>query len=76
MSLWSGDNSAGVVGGVATAVATLLLYRSYYNALPQVPPTRPPLVLAAKEKNEPVYYFGVGSNLSRKKLENRSICGK
>ena len=76
MSSWSGDNSAGVVGGVATAVATLLLYRSYYNSLPQAPPTRPHLILNAKEKNDPVYYFGVGSNMSRKKLENRSICGK
>ena len=39
------------------------------------PPLRPKFVLDSLEQKRPIYYFGVGSNLSRKKLENRSICG-
>jgi hypothetical protein len=39
------------------------------------PPTRPQLVQDALEKNESLYYFGLGSNMSRKKLENRGING-
>ena len=37
---------------------------------------RPPLVVEALQKrNKPMYYFGLGSNMSRKKLENRGING-
>jgi hypothetical protein len=32
-------------------------------------------VLDAIKDDTPIYYFGVGSNLSRHKLENRSVCG-
>jgi hypothetical protein len=39
------------------------------------PPIRPQLVQDALEKNEHIYYFGLGSNMSRKKLENRGING-
>ena len=39
------------------------------------PPQRPQAILDALERNEPIYYFGLGSNMSRQKLENRSICG-
>lgn len=39
------------------------------------PPERPQLVKDALEKNRPIYYFGLGSNMSRKKLENRGING-
>ena len=69
----------GNVVGLTTAAASLMMYQSYLNSLPNnTSPIvrRPDLVLDALEHNKPVYYFGVGSNLSRKKLENRSICGK
>jgi hypothetical protein len=36
---------------------------------------RPPLVQEALENNRPLYYFGLGSNMSRTKLENRSVDG-
>jgi hypothetical protein len=38
-------------------------------------PVRPPMVLEALEQNKPLYYFGLGSNMSRKKLENRGLNG-
>lgn len=38
-------------------------------------PERPQLVKDALKKNRPIYYFGLGSNMSRKKLENRGING-
>jgi hypothetical protein len=38
-------------------------------------PERPQIVKDAFEKNKPLYYFGLGSNMSRKKLENRGING-
>lgn len=38
-------------------------------------PVRPQIVRDAFEKNKPIYYFGLGSNMSRKKLENRGING-
>lgn len=37
--------------------------------------TRPELVRNALEINQPIYYFGLGSNMSRKKLENRGVNG-
>jgi len=60
----------------AATLSTLLLYRSYTKSLPTDDPKRPQLILDAIANDSPIYYFGVGSNLSRKKLENRSICGK
>lgn len=38
-------------------------------------PHRPKFVLDSLKQKRPIYYFGIGSNLSRKKLESRSICG-
>mmetsp|Transcript_17812 Transcript_17812/g.50993 ORF Transcript_17812/g.50993 Transcript_17812/m.50993 type:complete len:365 (-) Transcript_17812:299-1393(-) len=79
------DGSGGTTGGAslgslastsAAALTALLLYRSYANSYPKTGPDRPRLVLDSIETNTPIYYFGVGSNLSRKKLENRSMCGK
>lgn len=46
-----------------------------FTAKQQVTYTRPELVRNALENNEPIYYFGLGSNMSRKKLENRGING-
>mmetsp|Transcript_37348 Transcript_37348/g.67165 ORF Transcript_37348/g.67165 Transcript_37348/m.67165 type:complete len:313 (-) Transcript_37348:127-1065(-) len=37
------------------------------------PPERPSLVKDALQNNRPIYYFGFGSNMSRKKLENRGL---
>jgi len=85
MSLWSSEESnVGIssictvanLGLAATTFTTLLMYQSYRKSLPQSQPIRPKLVLDAIANNKPLYYFGVGSNLSRKKLEERSICGK
>jgi len=47
-------------------------YRSKCKDTQVVTKVRPSLVLQAIEKNEPIYYFGLGSNMSRTKLENRS----
>lgn len=38
-------------------------------------PQRPTLVREALENDDDLYYFGLGSNMLRSKLENRSICG-
>lgn len=38
-------------------------------------PERPQLVRDALEKGKPLYYFGLGSNMSRKKIENRGLNG-
>jgi hypothetical protein len=38
-------------------------------------PERPQIVKDAFENNKSIYYFGLGSNMSRKKLENRGING-
>ena len=38
-------------------------------------PERPRLVTEALETGENLYYFGLGSNMSRDKLENRGIGG-
>jgi hypothetical protein len=39
-------------------------------------PRRPAMVEQALEANAPLYYFGLGSNMLRSKLENRSSRGK
>lgn len=36
---------------------------------------RPQLVQNAFKNNQPIHYFGLGSNMSRKKLENRGLNG-
>lgn len=41
----------------------------------QTIPKRPDVVLEVLKKNGDLYYFGIGSNMLRSKLENRSICG-
>ncbi len=56
--------------------AGLVSYYSYRKSLPRTGPDRPALVLDAISCGKPLYYFGVGSNLSRTHLENRSISGK
>ena len=36
---------------------------------------RPALVTEALEKGQDLYYFGLGSNMLRSKIENRAVCG-
>lgn len=72
------STSMPLIGASITAAAlSSIVY--IHNKLPPVPksgPARPQELLDALDNNEDVYYFGVGSNLSRSKLESRSICGK
>ena len=49
-------------------------FRLWFSKQVQLP-VRPDLVQEALEKGEPLYYFAMGSNLSRKKLENRGSNG-
>lgn len=73
MRISSNALSLSLFGFGVTAVGAAAAYRS--TKAPSTPVVRPDLVTGAIEKGENVYYFGVGSNLSRTKLENRSICG-
>lgn len=60
------------------SVAVISIFYIYYN-LPTAPttgPDRPRELLELLNNNKDVYYFGVGSNLSRTRLENRSISGQ
>lgn len=44
-------------------------------ATPQGPASRPALVTDSLARNEPLYYFGLGSNMLRSKIENRGPDG-
>lgn len=46
-----------------------------WKNMPTDLPIRPKLVLDSIQHNTPIYYFGVGSNMSRTKLENRGNSG-
>lgn len=66
------------MAGVRTAVVVVVaylsnMYREIKSKIPKQGPTRPQFLLDALTANEDIYYFGVGSNLSRTRLENRSI---
>mmetsp|Transcript_28575 Transcript_28575/g.60313 ORF Transcript_28575/g.60313 Transcript_28575/m.60313 type:complete len:344 (-) Transcript_28575:66-1097(-) len=45
------------------------------NSNPMNIPERPPLVTEALAKRRPIYYFALGSNMSRKKVESRGLNG-
>ncbi|KAL9190333.1 hypothetical protein ACHAXT_007544 [Thalassiosira profunda] len=62
----------------AAALSSAVLYRRASRAPSKEEdgPHRPQELLDLIEKGEDIYYFGVGSNLSRTRLENRSVCGK
>lgn len=67
--------SAPTVATMVAAVFVGYVYRSL-PAKPKTAPHRPKEILDALDRNEDVFYFGVGSNLSRTRLESRGICGK
>jgi len=54
-------------------ILLILLIIIGVHSIPQ--PQRPKIVIEAIENNQPIYYFGLGSNMSRKKVENRGING-
>jgi hypothetical protein len=64
-------------GGTSRLTVQLLVCVSLFQCALSVKkaPERPLLVKNALEKNRPIYYFGLGSNMSRRKLENRGING-
>jgi hypothetical protein len=62
-------------GGWISVVSILATLDSVQPAKTAQPPERPQLVRDALERNRPIYYFGLGSNMSRKKLENRGVNG-
>lgn len=67
-------------GIVLTLLIVLTIHSDGVAALrlpfAQVPlPVRPDIVQEALDRGEPLYYFAIGSNLSRQKLENRGING-
>jgi hypothetical protein len=57
-------------------VALFALVQSSSTAKMSQPATRPALVEQALQSNTPLYYFGLGSNMLRSKLENRSAKGR
>jgi hypothetical protein len=59
------------VGALLSVLGLLLGVMSLSTAT-----TRPALVEEAFKANEPLYYFGLGSNMLRSKLENRSMKSK
>ena len=66
------------IHAVILPLALLLTLTNYAHSSTmksQTIPERPRLVTEALEKGENLYYFGLGSNMSRKKLENRGIGG-
>ena len=68
--------AAAVMVVVATTTYLMRIYRKTTSKIPKEGPTRPQFLLDALAADEDVYYFGVGSNLSRNRLENRSMSGK
>ena len=60
---------------IVTTTIIFCLFTAVCSKNSQSVPLRPDLVREALEKNGDLYYFGVGSNMLRSKLENRSICG-
>jgi len=65
-----------ITAAVVVAAYLINTYQSIISKIPKEGPTRPKFLLDALAANDDVYYFGVGSNLSRTRLENRSVCGK
>jgi hypothetical protein len=58
------------------SLTTLLLIQQVDAVKEQLTTVRPQLVQDALATNKPLYYFGLGSNMLRSKLENRSSQGK
>jgi len=65
-----------ITAAVVVTANLINTYQSIISKIPKEGPTRPKFLLDALAANDDVYYFGVGSNLSRTKLESRSMGGK
>lgn len=68
-------NSMRTMLSAALVLTTAFCIVSSTNGNKANAPVRPQLVQDALQKKKPIYYFGLGSNMSRKKLENRGING-
>lgn len=65
-----------VVLQVISAILLLTSVDSEKNVFNRLKsPSRPALVTDSLENGRPIYYFGLGSNMSRKKIENRGLNG-
>lgn len=68
-----------IIAGNVTVLALMLAhwYRTEFkhHVDAESLPTRPELLLKSIESNHPIYYFGVGSNMLRSKVEGRSYDG-
>ncbi len=55
------------IAGNTTAVVVIATrwYRTIFKLYANDVPIRPEIVLKAKETNQPLYYFGFGSNMVR-----------
>ncbi|KAL7554287.1 hypothetical protein ACHAWF_017737 [Thalassiosira exigua] len=68
---------APALAAVATAACCSVAYvRRNLPRFPEAGPRRPNEVLDALANDDDLYHFGVGSNLSRTKLEGRSFTGR
>jgi len=68
-----------VAGGFASATMSLMIYKFHKHYIEQKKfyyiPERPSLIEEAKANDKPIYYFGVGSNMLRSKVESRAVDG-
>jgi hypothetical protein len=65
-----------VVSSLDMVAASETVRKNYIKrAVPPLPLQRPELVTKSIDNNDDIFYFGLGSNMLRSKLENRSICG-
>jgi len=64
-----------VFGKVITHLIFVLTTGAFAKKQPSPILERPQLVQNALKSNQPIHYFGLGSNMSRKKLENRGLNG-
>ncbi len=64
-----------VVMPLILVLGLVTFVRSEKTKSNRIAPERPRFVTDSLEKGEPIYYFGIGSNMSRKKIENRGVGG-
>ncbi|KAL7551368.1 hypothetical protein ACHAWF_014560 [Thalassiosira exigua] len=66
--------SRSILRSVASLCPVMLLCFALAAAKPSVP-VRPDIVQNSIDNKEDIYYFGLGSNMLKSKVEGRSICG-